>query len=247
MQTKSTGRKQDIELQKRIIFALDVSSAFEAQKWVDRLQDRVKFFKVGWELFLAAGFDMVHWIAHQGCEVMLDLKFFDVPRTVEHAMAQLKDKPISLSTVHGNSAILQAAQKAGAQTKILAVTVLTSLDQEDLAGMGLKCRPQDLVLFRAAQALEAGCAGVVCSGLELPLLRKKLGREFLAVVPGVRPQARPEQDDQKRTVTVQQAFAQGADHVVLGRPVREAADALDLLRRLQEDILEDFTKRVDNP
>ncbi|MFO8031878.1 MAG: orotidine-5'-phosphate decarboxylase [Desulfohalobiaceae bacterium] len=228
-------RIKEIELEKRIIFALDLPQADQARDWVHKLTPWVRFYKVGWELFLAAGWDIVHWIFRQGCEVMLDLKFYDVPRTVQQAMLQVRKHPVSLATVHGNKAILQAAQQAEVQSKILAVTVLTSLDQKDLAAMGLPCSPRDLVLHRAAQALESGCAGVVCSGEELPMLRQSLGQELLTVVPGVRPKMQQE-DDQKRVVSVEQAFARGADHVVLGRPLRQAQDPLGLLQSLQQDI-----------
>jgi orotidine-5'-phosphate decarboxylase len=224
-----------MELQKRLIFALDLPQAAQAREWVQRLSPRVKFFKVGWELFLAAGWEIVHWIYSQGCEVMLDLKFYDVPRTVQQAMQQVSKHPVSLITVHGNRAILQAAQQAEVQSKVLGVTVLTSLDQKDLESMGLPCSPEDLVLHRAAQALEAGCAGVVCSGQELPMLRQNLGQDFLTVVPGVRPTLQ-QKADQKRVVSVEQAFALGADHVVLGRPLREAQEPLELLRSLQQQI-----------
>ncbi|MFP4391940.1 MAG: orotidine-5'-phosphate decarboxylase [Desulfohalobiaceae bacterium] len=228
-------QKQQIDLQKRIIFALDLPQADLAREWVQRLGPRLRFYKVGWELFLAAGWEIVHWIAEQGCEVMLDLKFYDVPRTVQQAMHQVGSHPVSLVTVHGNQAILQAAQQANGQSKILAVTVLTSLDQEDLADMGFPCSPKELVLHRAAQALKSGCSGVVCSGEELALLRQSLGPDFLTVVPGVRPQAQ-QGDDQKRIVSIKEAFALGADHVVLGRPLRESQDPQRLLRSLQEDI-----------
>ncbi|MFW6178367.1 MAG: orotidine-5'-phosphate decarboxylase [Desulfohalobiaceae bacterium] len=232
---------QGIELRKRIICALDLPQAEQARDWVRRLGSRVGFYKVGWELFLAAGWDIVHWIFDQGHEVMLDLKLYDVPRTVGQAMQQAARHPVSLATVHGNQAILQAAQQKRGQCQVLAVTVLTSLDQEDLTAMGLPCSPRDLVLHRAIQALAAGCAGVVCSGQELPLLRQNLGQNFLAVVPGVRPQQEL-RDDQKRVVSVEQAFAQGADHVVLGRPLREAQDPLELLDSLQQDIQQQLQK-----
>ncbi len=242
MQSRSTHFNSNIDLEKRIIFALDIADSRQAKLWVRTLQEKIKFFKVGWELFLDAGFDIVFWIAEQGCEVMLDLKLFDVPRTVQQAMTQLQDKPVSLTTVHGNSAILRAAKQAGAPAGILAVTVLTSLDEQDLTEMGLTCNPQDLVLHRAVRALETDCAGVVCSGQELSLLRNRLGSDFLTVVPGVRAQAEQGQDDQKRTINVQQAFSQGADHVVLGRPLREARDPLLLATQLQNDIHKQLLK-----
>ena len=226
-----------IPLTKRIIFALDVETPEQARVWVEKLEPRVKFFKVGLQLFLAGGFDIVEWILERGSEVMLDLKFFDVPQTVASAVKQVGGRGVSFTTVHGNDAILRAAAEAKRGVKILAVTVLTSLDQGDLNDLGFQCSPEELVLSRARRALQVGCDGVVSSGLEAPKLRRELGENFLVVVPGVRP-VENRTDDQKRIVTVRDAFMNGADYVVIGRPIQKAADPLKAVEAMQQQIRE---------
>lgn len=223
-----------IALDKRIIFALDVETPEEAREWVIRLEPGIRFFKVGLQLFLAGGFGIVEWILARGHEVMLDLKFYDVPQTVASAVKQLRGRGISLATVHGNDAVLEAAAAAKGDVKILAVTVLTSLDEGDLRDLGFQCSPEELVYSRARRALDLGCDGVVSSGLEAERLRAGLGEKFLVVVPGIRPVANRE-DDQKRVTDVRGAFLAGADHVVIGRPIRQAADPLALVRSMMED------------
>ena len=237
MSPESVMKPKNISLDKRIIFALDVETPEEARAWVEKLESRVKFFKVGLQLFLAGGFDIVEWILNRGSEVMLDLKFFDVPQTVASAVKQLAGRGVSFTTVHGNDAILRAAAEAKQGVKILAVTVLTSLDQGDLNDLGFQCSPEELVLSRARRALQVGCDGVVSSGLEAPKLRKELGENFLVVVPGVRP-VENRIDDQKRIVTVRDAFLNGADYVVIGRPLKQAADPLKTVEEMQGQIQE---------
>ncbi len=228
---------KSIPLNKRIIFALDVSTPAEAQGWVEKLEDQIKFFKVGLQLFLGGGFSIVDWIVKRDLEVMLDLKFFDVPQTVSSAVKQLQGRGITYTTVHGNDAMLQAAAEAKGEIKILAVTVLTSLDQGDLTDLGFQCSPEELVLSRARRALQVGCDGVVASGLEAPKIREALGAKFFIVVPGVRPvENRP--DDQKRIVDVKSAFLNGADHIVVGRPIRQAPDPEALIQEMQQQIEE---------
>jgi len=231
----SVGINKHIDLEKRIIFALDVETVDEAKEWVYKLEDSIKFYKVGLQLFLAGWFNIIDWIVKRGHEVMVDLKFFDVPQTVSSAVAQLKGRGISFATVHGNDAILKAAAQAKHDVKILAVTVLTSLDEGDMRDLGFQCNPEQLVLSRARRALEAGCDGVVSSGLEAPKLRKELGNNFLVIVPGVRPIANRE-DDQKRVVDVRMAFLNGADYVVIGRPIRKAPNPSALVRAMHEEI-----------
>jgi len=230
--------RRSVPLDKRIIFALDVDSSESARHWVHTLKPHMSFFKVGLELFLAGGWDLVHWIQDQDAEVMLDLKFFDVPQTVRRAVEQVQKHHVSLVTVHGNDPMLQAACAAKGPARILAVTALTSLDAADLSDLGFACSAQDLVLSRARRALDLGCAGVVSSGLEVSALRQNLGKQLLVVVPGVRPVENKLVDDQKRTVSAGQAIANGADHVVIGRPIRQADDPLSIVRQLQEEIAE---------
>lgn len=233
--------KKDISIDKRIILALDVGNKELAKEWVIKLKEYIKFYKVGLQLFLAGGFDIVDWITKQDMEVMLDLKFFDVPQTVALAVEQLKDHNITFTTVHGNDAILKASVSKKGNVKILAVTVLTSLDAGDIKSLGFKCSPEELVLSRARRALEIGCDGVVSSGLEAPKLRRELGNNFLIVVPGVRPVNNEETDDQKRIVDIERAFLYGADHVVIGRPIRNASDPVKEVIKMQKQIADILT------
>jgi len=223
-------------LEERIIVALDVASADEARQWVLRLEDRVGFFKVGLQLFLNDCFGIVDWIIDRGHRVMLDLKLHDVPATVRLAVQQLAGRDITYATVHAPSA--QAAVEADSRIGILAVTVLTSLGQKDLEEEGFRGNLEELVTARAARALQQGARGIVCSGHEAGRLRKDLGDDFLIVTPGIRTnqEAMERPDDQKRILTAGAAIRNGADQVVVGRPVRAAEDPLRTVELMQEDI-----------
>ncbi len=226
-----------INVNERIIFALDVPSAGEAKQWVKKLDSNIKFFKVGLELFLAGSWDIVDFIIDRGNQVMLDLKFFDIPETVHLAVQQVKHRGVSLTTIHGNDAIIKAALKDRGDLKVLAVTVLTSFDESDMRQMGLSGTVEDMVLIRAKKAISLGCDGVVCSAREASPLRNELGDKFHMVTPGIRPEsAVAGQDDQKRIATARQAMLDGADHVVIGRPIRTAADPISTIRLLQDEI-----------
>jgi orotidine-5'-phosphate decarboxylase len=221
----------------RLIVALDVPSSEVAWRMVQLLGSRVQFYKVGLELFMAGGyFELIAAIRESGKRVFVDLKFFDVPHTVSSAVRQLARRGADLATVHGNDAILEAACAAKEDLRILAVTVLTSLDAADMQALGFRTDIPALVLSRARRALAIGCDGVVSSGLEVTELRRELGDRLLIVVPGIRPAHNRPTDDQKRTMDVEEAFLAGADHVVVGRPIHGAADpcvaAEDIQRRI---------------
>jgi orotidine-5'-phosphate decarboxylase len=224
--------------EERLILALDVPSVEEAKRLVERLDDAVQFYKVGLELLGTGGyFELIGWLVERGKKVFADLKLFDVPETVRSAVRQLRNWPITLTTVHaGSAAILEAASREKGDLKILAVTVLTSLNQEDLHQMGIRTDVHQLVLARAAQALEAGCDGVVASGLEAHTLREGLGNDLLIVTPGIRPAENRPVDDQKRVVTVEQALRNGADYIVVGRPIRNAPDPYEAAMQIQGTI-----------
>ena len=227
--------KKPIATEERLIFALDVPSNEQAQAFVDALGERVHFYKLGLELFMAGGYvDMLGSLVDQNKKVMVDLKFFDVPQTVRSAVRQLTRFQATFATVHGNEDILKAACEEKAGLKILAVTVLTSLDQKDLDDLGFLCDVKTLVLSRARRALAVGCDGVISSGLEASALREYLGEQFLIVTPGIRPVANT--DDQKRTVDVEDAFRNGADYIVVGRPIREAPDPRTAAEEIQSRI-----------
>jgi orotidine-5'-phosphate decarboxylase len=224
--------------EERLIFALDVPDIEEAKRLVERLQEAVVFYKVGLELFATGrAFDLIAWLVDQGKKVFADLKLFDVPETVRSAIRQLRRHPITFTTVHGNDGILEAACREKGDLQILAVTVLTSLDQGDLADLGFQVDVHRLVLSRARRALEIGCDGVVSSGLEARALKEQLGEGLLIVTPGIRPVENRPADDQKRVVSVEEAIRNGADYIVVGRPIRKAPDpyqaALDIQGTLQ--------------
>lgn len=224
-----------IATNERLIFALDVPDADEARRLVAQLGDTVAFYKLGLELFMAGGyFELLDWLEKQGKKTFVDLKFFDVPNTVASAVRRLRTRGATFATVHGNDEILKAAAQEKGSLKILAVTALTSLDDGDLRDLGFQVDVSQLVLSRARRAFELGCDGVVSSGLEAEKLREHLGEKLLIVVPGIRPVANV--DDQKRTVDVEDAFRLGAEYIVVGRPIRAAADpaaaAADIQRRI---------------
>ena len=214
-----------IPTHERLIMALDLPTIDQAKALVDQLGDSVRFYKVGLELFMSGNYyELIHWLNIHNKHVFADLKFFDVPETVARAVRVLSQHGVDFATVHGNDAIMEAAGKAKGDLKVLAVTVLTSLDQGDMTDLGFDCDVQKLVLSRARRALALGCDGVISSGLEVPALRAEVDNKLLVVSPGIRPVENRPSDDQKRVVTVEQAFRNGADYIVVGRPIRDAAD-----------------------
>ncbi len=231
---------KNIPLNERIIFALDVSSHDEAMALVEELDGEIKFFKVGLQLFLAGWFPIIEAIIARGNKVMVDLKFFDIPETVKLAVDQLKNRGVTFATVHGNDPILKAAIQDKNGLKILAITVLTSFGENDMKEMGMTGSIKDLVLLRSKKALEIGCDGVVSSALEAGEIREELGSNFLIVTPGIRPGANVEDDDddQKRIATAKEAIINGADHVVIGRPIRNSNNKIALIKKLQKEIEE---------
>lgn len=225
----------------RLIFALDVADATEARRVVEQLGDAVTFYKLGLELMAAGGyFELADWLLARDKHVFADLKLFDVPATVGRSVALLAKRGITFATIHGNQGIMEAAAAAKGELKILAVTALTSLDRGDLDDLGFECDVEALVLSRARRALEAGCDGVVASGLELPAMRRAIDGRLLIVTPGIRPVENRPADDQKRVVTVEQAFGDGADHIVVGRPIRDAADPRAAAEAIQATIAQLF-------
>jgi orotidine-5'-phosphate decarboxylase len=225
---------KEIPPEERLIFALDVPGAEEAKRLVAALRDSVQVYKVGLELFASGGyFALIDWLADQGKKVFADLKLFDVPETVASAVRQLRRRRITFLTVHGNDGILQAACREKGDLKILAVTVLTSLDQGDLQDLGFAADVRRVVLSRARRALEIGCDGVISSGLEASALKDAFGEKLIVVTPGIRPVENRPVDDQKRVVTVEEAIRNGADYIVVGRPIRNAPDPYQAAMQIQ--------------
>jgi len=228
----------------RLIFALDVSTVPEARRLVELLQGEVGMFKVGLELFVAAGPQFCRELtAATGAAFFLDLKFHDIPATVRAALENLSPG-VRLTTLHcdqgaGLRAATAAARARGVQ--MLGVTVLTSLDAADLLAAGIDRRyvepPTELVLLRAALAQAAGCAGVVCAAGEARAVKARFGPDFLVVCPGIRPAwTVVSADDQKRITTPAQAIRAGADYLVVGRPIRQASDPVAAARRVVAEI-----------
>jgi orotidine-5'-phosphate decarboxylase len=236
--------RASIAARERLIFAMDVPNADAARRLADTLGDSVSFYKLGLELFTSGGaFELLDWMVGGGKRVFVDLKFFDVPATVAAAVQNLRNRGVAFTTVHGNQAIMEAAVEAAGEVGILAVTVLTSLDRGDLDDLGFKCDVEQLVLSRARRALAAGCVGVVSSGLEAKLLRAGVDDRLIVVTPGIRPVENRPSDDQKRVVSVAEAFTNGADYIVVGRPIRDAADPRAAAEAIQTTIAGVFAPR----
>jgi orotidine-5'-phosphate decarboxylase len=237
--TASTEPSRRIANRERLIFALDVPDLGRAKELVARLADSVVFYKIGLELATSRHyFDLLDWLLGRDKKVFADLKLYDIPATVSAAVRQLGRSGATFLTVHGDRAVAEAAALAkGAQLKVLGVTVLTSVAESDLRAMGIELRVGDLVLQRARQIVDAGCDGVIASGLEAAPLRAALGEQALIVTPGIRPATQEAvSDDQRRVVTPTLAFRAGADHIVVGRPIRDAADPYLAAAAIQEEI-----------
>ncbi|MGH8740890.1 MAG: orotidine-5'-phosphate decarboxylase [Burkholderiales bacterium] len=228
----------------RLIVALDVPTAKEARALVERIGGAARFYKVGLELFSAPGcFELISWLAGRGNKVFADFKLYDIPETVRRAVANLQGCGATFLTVHGHRSVMQAAAREKAGLQILAVTLLTSFDQRDLDEMGATKTTEELVLARARGALETGCDGVIASGLEAARLKAEFNDRLLVVTPGIRPVGE-QPDDQKRTVDVVQAFAAGADYIVVGRPIRQAPDPGAAAQAIQATIARIFAEKT---
>jgi orotidine-5'-phosphate decarboxylase len=221
----------------RLIFALDVPTREEALAWIDRLGDTVSFYKLGLEFCMSGSyFEVLEALQARGKKIFADLKFSDVPATVRGAVANLSRHGVTCCTLHGTSGVYREAVPVRGGMKLLAVTVLTSVDEAEVREMGWPGSVEDLVSLRARKAVEAGIDGLICSGQESVRLRRELGSEPLIITPGIRAAEEKGGDDQKRTMTLQEAFAAGADHVVVGRPIRKAADPRARAEAMQAEI-----------
>jgi len=230
---------KDIRIKDRLIFALDVPEVSLAKKIVTELDDSVNFYKIGMELLMTGQyFELLDWLIAKDKKVFVDLKFFDVPETVGRTIARLSDYGATFATIHGNQALMEKAVENKNNLKILAVTALTSLDRGDLDDLGFDCNVKDLVISRAKRAFEAGCDGIVSSGLEVPFIREYVDNKLIAVTPGIRPVAND--DDQKRVVDVATAFKSGSDYIVVGRPIKNAEDRYEAASNIQKIIRTTF-------
>ncbi len=228
-----------------IVFPLDMPSIAEAKPYIDLLADRVGMFKVGLELFIRSGPEVIKVIKKSGAaQIFLDLKLHDIPVTVLRAMESISELGVALTTVHcaGTSSMLAAAV-AGSRGSVgvLGVTILTSVSGEDIRKSGYREEFSSelslLVMKRAQAAHDAGCAGIVCSGLEAGMIRKRIRGDFILVTPGIRPAWEGVgTDDQKRVTTPAQAIKNGSDYLVIGRPIRDADDPAAAADRVADEI-----------
>ena len=226
---------KDINVEDRLNFALDVPEIDQAKDIVTELDDSVNFYKIGMEMLMTGGyFELLNWLIERDKKVFVDLEFFDVPETVGRTIARLSDYGATFATIHGNQALMEKAAENKNDLKILAVTALTSLDRGDLDDLGFDCDVQELVISRAKRAFEAGCDGVVSSGLEVPYIRKYVDKKLIAVTPGIRPVAND--DDQKRVVDVATAFKRGSDYIVVGRPIKNTENRYQAASDIQKII-----------
>jgi orotidine-5'-phosphate decarboxylase len=228
-----------------IIFPLDVPTVNEAKHYVTLLSEYVGMFKVGLELFISSGPEIIRFIKTSGnAGIFLDLKLHDIPETVLRAMKQVAELGVTFATAHcGESPkMLEAAVKGSAgKTGVLGVTVLTSVSAQEIRSAGFQeefyADISKLVMKRAAAAKAAGCAGAVCSALEAEMIKKAFGKEFIAVTPGIRPLwDNVGKDDQARVTTPAQAIKNGSDFLVIGRPIRDAKDPVQAAQRIAEEI-----------
>ena len=228
-----------------IIFPLDVSSVKTAKDYVETLSESVGMFKIGLELFIRSGPDIIDFIKSAGAAgIFLDLKLHDIPATVSRAMQNIANLGVTFATVHcgETSRMLEAAVKGGKdKVGVLGVTVLTSVSNEDLESAGFRKIFYDdltkLVIKRAAMAKQAGCKGIVCSALEVKLIKETFGQDFIAVTPGIRPDWDASgKNDQRRVTTPYQAVENGSDYLVIGRPIRDAKNPKDAARRIAQEI-----------
>src|SRR2546427_292768 len=226
-----------IEPRERLILALDVPSADEAKRLLDRVKDSAGFVKIGRELFTAAGRDIVRWALAQRKRVFLDLKLLDIGETVKRATAAAAELGVTFLTVHATGQTVRAAVEGRGRSamKILAVTVLTSFDEADLVEMGIVESVHDTVLKRARLAISLGADGVVASGVEAAMIRRELGKDPIVVIPAIRPVG-SSHDDQVPVTTPAGAIAAGGDSLVVGRAIRDAADPAEAARAMQAEI-----------
>jgi orotidine-5'-phosphate decarboxylase len=220
-----------------IIVALDLDSPTDARALVARIGSAVSFYKVGLELYAAAGMDFVYELIAGGKDVFLDLKFYDIGETVKRAVSQIARTGVRFLTVHGSAAVMRAAVegRGASPLKLLAVTVLTSFDQQDLADLGYPCEPAELVKLRVRNAMEAGMDGIVASPLEARSVRAIAGPRAILVTPGVR-SAGAGKGDQKRVATPAEAIRDGADYLVIGRQITRAADPAAAVGEVLDEI-----------
>jgi len=227
-----------VDPKERLIFALDVTTIKEAERYVEELDGVVDFFKVGIVLHTITGSSFVRHLIRKGKKVFLDLKFYDIPETVREAVRQVSGLGVDFLTVHAQRQVMEAAVggKKGTPLKVLAVTLLTSMDTSDVDN---NKSPEEIVLQRAKVALECGCDGVVASGREAGMIKKETKGKLLVVCPGIRPKGLST-GDHKRHITPYEAIKAGADYLVVGRPIKNASDPCSAAVSILEEMKDAF-------
>jgi orotidine-5'-phosphate decarboxylase len=235
-----------IDARDRLIVALDLPGVEESRRMVRQLEGHVNFYKIGLALQLAPGVEaLIRSLIDEGKKVFLDYKYYDVPATLRKAVSRASKLGVSFLTIHGSSSLIRGAVegRGGTGLKLFTVTVLTAMDAGDIAELGYTNHSvEELVLFRARKALEAGCDGVIASGLEAAKIKAITGNRLLVVTPGIRPDDYPG-DDQKRRVTAAGAIAAGADYLVIGRPIADAPDPVASAQRFLAEMQQAFDVR----
>ena len=241
-----------VEPRDRLIVALDLPTLGQARQLMDELEGIVSFFKVNYQLVLGEGFAFVHHLSEEGKRIFLDLKIDDIDETVIQGVRQTQRAQVKFYTIHGNGATAHAAIEGRGNEdfpKILSLTLLSSLDQQDLYDLhiiGQRARFDSLdeyVLWRAEQAIEAGCDGLIASGSSIAQIRQRFGDEPIIVSPAIRPDGTP-RDDHKRLMTPRDAIIAGADYLVIGRPIRNAASPSQMARSIVGEIEQGLTAQV---
>ena len=234
-----------IDARERLIVALDLPTIDDARKMVSDLDGVVGFFKIGLTLQLAAGVEgLIPALINDGKKVFLDYKYYDIPETLKKAVSRAAKLGVSFLTVHGPSTLIRRAVEGRGNSglKLFTVTVLTSLDADDMAEMGYTNHTvEELVLFRARKALEAGCDGVIASGREAKKIKELTGDNLLVVTPGIRPEGYPD-DDQKRKSTPREAILSGADYLVIGRPITDEVNPRTSAERIIKEMQSAFDR-----
>ncbi len=226
-----------IKRDERIICALDFDDPMEAKKLVEELDDLVHIYKVGMLLQFTGGTEIIKWLLEKDKKVFLDMKYYDIPETVASVVKQVARSGVHFLTIHGNSKIIEQAVRARGDSglKLLAITVLTSMDADDLQELGLECSVDDMVLYRVQKAIDFGCDGIITSGREAGLIKNKFGKSILTITPGIRPGGAI-LHEHKRSVSPAYAIKSGADHLVIGRPIYEATDPRNVALGIIEEM-----------
>lgn len=232
--------KVEKDTSSQLIMALDIATLTEAKALVNSLGDSVNFYKVGLEMVMSnQAFALIDWLKSENKKIFLDVKLHDIPATVARSIKQIDKLGVDVVTIHSYADMVKAAVDASDNVGVLAVTVLTSVDEAAFASLGHQGNISDLVLQRAVSAFNLGCAGVIASGQEASVIRQNTNKQFHIITPGVRPiigKVQTSANEQKRVTSVEQAFENGASHIVVGRPIRDAESPKAMAEIIQQQI-----------